>query len=73
MEVHPHESSEEYVMRGPFTRGEGNAKTWEDCRILSKFKVTRANGHDDVFCTIECRLRKDLGETAPFRPPLPVK
>ena len=75
MEVHPHEGSDDYLMSGPFTRnGKGFVEDWwEDCKILSKFKLKRANGRDDIFCTIECRLREDLGETAPFRPPLPIK
>ena len=78
MDVHPHEQSKDYMMRGPFTRnGKDNSgfieEWWEDCRILSKFKIKKANGREEIFCNIECRLREDLGETVPFRPPLPVK
>ena len=77
MEVHPHEGNKDYLMRGPFIRNgraEGFAEEWwEDCRILTKFKLKRANGREDIFCTIECRLREDLGETYPFRPSRPIK
>jgi len=71
MEVHSHEASTEYFMRGPFTRSDETR--WEDCRILTKFAIKNDNGRGNVSCTIECRLREDLGETVAYRPQRPVK
>ena len=67
MEVHPHESSKEYCMRVQSHREGPNDNKWEDCRILKKFKIKK-NGRESLFCTVECRLRKDLGETMCFQP-----
>lgn len=67
-EVHPHEASKEYLLRVRSQRNGVNDTKWEDCRILTKFQVKDRADKAKTFCTIECRLRKDLGETAPFRP-----
>ena len=73
MQVHPHEEDREYLLHAQVTRGD--TTKWEDCRILSKFKAKTVAAKRDiekVFCTIECRLREDLGETVPFRPQQPL-
>ena len=73
MEVHPHENSKDYVMRVHERGGNASRERWEDCRILSKFKVKQGNNRFKVLCTIECRQRQDLNETTPWRPEDPVR
>ena len=68
MSLHPHEESQDYFLRVKERGGNGNRDRWEDCRVLTKYKVAKANGREQVFCTIECRLREDLQETTPWRP-----
>ena len=70
MEVHPHENSKDYVMR---VHERVSRERWEDCRILSKFKVKQSGNRFKVLCTIECRQRQDLNETTPWRPEDPVR
>ena len=68
MEVHSHEESTDYLLRVRERGNNGSLEQWEDCRILTKFKVEASSGRQEVFCTIECRLRKDLHETKSCRP-----
>ena len=68
MEIHPHENSKDYMMRVGERGGNASRARWEDCRILSKFKIKKISGREQVMCTIECRQRQDLNETKPWRP-----
>ena len=73
LDVHPHEASKEYNMRVQSRREGPKDNKWEDCRVLSKFKTVTSRGAVNFFCNVECKLRKDLGETMPFRPEHDVK
>ena len=73
MTMHPHEISRDYLLRVP-ERGDNNSlDRWEDCRLLTKFTIGSVAGKETVWCTIECRLRADLKETAPWRPARPAR
>ena len=71
--MHPHEVSRDYLMRVQERGGNNSRDLWEDCRLLNKYKVKSAAGRETVWCTIECRIRKDLKETAPWRPSQPIR
>ena len=73
MELHPHEGSKDYLMRVRERGGNDSREQWEDCRLLNKFQVKSSSGRQTVWCTIECRLRKDLRETSPWRPEQPKR
>ena len=73
IELHSHEASKDYMMRCHERGGNANRERWEDCRLLTKFKNTKSNGREEVLCTVECRIRRDLKETKPWRPVDPIR
>ena len=72
--LHSHESSRDYLLRVRERGGNGSRDQWEDCRVIHKFRRKTTNrGQEQVMCNIECRLRRDLGETSAWRPEEPIR